>query len=166
MNKLIRCLAVLGLSLGVVGTAVAASDEASHTVTISIPSIDLIAISGTPATLTIAEPTTLSESTELYSNEDTGCTLLWLTNGSGRKVTAELDESLPDGLKLLVTVTPTAGKGTGAGEVELHDTDAEDVVTGISRVLEWNAQVSYKASATAEVEPDTHTPTVTYTITD
>jgi len=150
-----------------VGIAAGAANEASHTVTITMPSLDLIAVNGTPVTLTIAEPATLSEgSIPMYSNEDTSTNLLWLTNQTGRKVTAELDADLPTGLKLLATVSPTAGKGTSAGEVELIDTTAKDVVSGISKVLEWKAEIKYRASATAEVENTTETPTVTYTITN
>jgi hypothetical protein len=167
MRKAITALAVLALGLGVIGTAAAASDTTSHDVTIAVPTIDLIAVSGTPGTLTIAEPTALSDpgGEPMYSNEDTSCTLLWLTNGTGRKVTAELDVGLPTGLKLLATVTPTAGKGTSQGEVELSDSPQE-VVTGINRKWEWNATISYKASATEEAEPTTETVTVTYTITN
>jgi hypothetical protein len=167
MKKLITGIAAVVFSMGIVAIAAGISDTASHTVTITMPNLDLIAISGTPGTLTIAEPATLSESSvPMYSNEDTSSKLLWLTNQSGRKVTAELDAALPTDLKLLVTVTPTAGKGTTAGEVELIDTTAKNVVTGISKVLEWDAEIKYRASATAEVEPTTETPTVTYTITN
>ncbi len=167
MKKLITGIAAVVFSMGIAAVAAAVTDTASHTVTITMPNLDLIAVSGTPGTLTIAEPTTLAESSvPMYSNEDTSTRLLWLTNRSGRKVTAELDEALPADLKLLVTVTPTAGKGTSAGEVELAYNSAKNVVTEISKVLEWNAEIKYRASATAEVEDTTETPTVTYTITN
>jgi hypothetical protein len=150
-------------ALAVTATALAAHDASAQsddqTVTYEVAAVDQISVSGSPS-LVINAATAGSGLTSVTASGSYAIT----TNGTGRKITAELDTDMPDDVTLTVSLAAPSG-ATSAGTVTL-DATARDVVTGITEVNQSGLSVSYGLSATvtAGVVPQGNK-TVTYTIT-
>jgi len=86
------------------------------------------------------------------------------TNGTQKKITAELDQDMPDGLTLNATMAAPSGAST-AGKTALSS-DAVDLVTNVTKVRGSGLSLAYEAVATVDADPDNVTRTVTYTITN
>jgi len=142
MKKSILFTLMGALVLGLSGMAMAAS-TATQTVTYEVQAINAIAVSGSPATLTVSaatagsSPTQVSDATTSY-----GIT----TNESSRKITAAINTNMPAGITLTIDLVAPTG-GTSAGDVSLS-TVAADAVTGISTLAESSKMITYKLSAT------------------
>ena len=142
MKKSILFTLMGALVLGLSGMAMAAS-AATQTVTYEVQAINAIAVSGSPATLTVSaatagsSPTQVSDATTSY-----GIT----TNESSRKITAAINTNMPAGITLTIDLVAPTG-GTSAGDVSLS-TVAADAVTGISTLAESSKMITYKLSAT------------------
>jgi hypothetical protein len=142
MKKSILFTLMGALVLGLSGMAMAAS-TATQTVTYEVQAINAIAVSGSPATLTVSaatagsSPTQVSDATTSY-----GIT----TNESSRKITAAINTNMPAGITLTIDLVAPTG-GTSAGDVSLS-TVAADAVTGISTLAESSKMIAYKLSAT------------------
>lgn len=91
-----------------------------------------------------------------------------ITNtGAPKEIHASLDQALPSGLSLQAEVSAPESKGRGAtssGWTSLSTGEAV-VVQGVQKADDSGVPIAYRASATAEVAPDTYSLTVTYTIT-
>lgn len=85
------------------------------------------------------------------------------TNESNQKITAALDQPMPAGLSLSVTLAAPAGAAS-AGARTLGSA-ATDVVTGISAVSSSALPITYVMRATAAAAAAAGTRMVTYTIT-
>lgn len=141
--------------------AVFAGTTATATVTYTIGSIDSIAISGDPATLTVSTavpgnpPSICVDSTTTYAIT---------TNCAGRKITGALDSSLPVGVSLGAELAaPT--NATSSGSVDLTTTP-QNLVTGISNIAEGGLTIAYCLCTTVDASQTAGaTTTVTYTIT-
>lgn len=158
MKKLIVCLVILGLIFGMVGTAIAGSDD-SHLVTVTVSAINEISATGT-LTLTIDSATAGSDPD---SEEDgTTCDLAWTTNEASKKITVE-SSLASQSFTLQVVATGISG-GTAASVVTLSDT-AANFVTAVATTI-GGCDLTYTASATAAqgIGSDEHT--ILYTITD
>ena len=158
MKKLVLFIAV-GSIIFACGNAFA--QTATQTVTFQVTAIDEISVSGDPGALIVnsatagSQPTAATDATTSYS---------LTTNGSGKKITGDIDSAMPANTTLAVTLTAPTG-GTSAGQVTLTAT-AADLVTGISTLAESGITISYNFSATTAagvVASDTRTATLTLT---
>ena len=149
---------LLVLAVLLAGTSALAQSD-NHTVTVTIPAINEVAITGGNLTLTFTAPTPGSDPDDV--SDATTCDLDWSTNQASQKITVVSNIASP-----VATLTVTAGNvtgGTSAGAVTLNTT-AGDFVTGVSTGtggcdLQYNASCSASDAAGSEVH------TVTYTIT-
>ena len=136
-----------------------AGNTASHTVTVTVSAVNELSISGGNITLTINSATAGSNLDD--ATDGTTCDLLWTTNETSKKITAETDLASPD-FVLKVTATNVSG-GTAAAQVTLSTT-ATSFVTGIATTV-GSCDLSYAASATAAQGTGSDVHTVLYTLT-
>lgn len=168
MKTLTKVLLVVVSVAGLTSLAIAASDTAQSTVTITFSEIAELAVSGNPGTLTIVAPATPGS---LPANQsDATTTMAWTSNvaaGQTRKITGSI-ASLFDGIDLYATVTAGGGKGTSAGELKFTAAATDyDFVTAIGNCNTSGETITFKASVTAMVAPYTSTQkVVTWTLTE
>lgn len=137
----------------------AQAQTATQTVTYEVAAVDQISVSGSPS-LVINSATAGSGLTSASASGSYAVT----TNGSLRKITAQLDSNMPSGVTLTANLAAPTG-GTSAGVVTLSSI-AADVVTGISTVDQSGLGITYGLSATvAAGVVASGNKTVTYTIT-
>ena len=152
--RLLSLLLVIAM-LGTSGLALAA-DTATQTVTIQVDSVNDISVSADPLPLVATATTPATDSSTTYDIT---------TNGTGLKITGELDAVVPIDTTLTVELVAPTG-ATSAGAVALTDM-AADLVTGIDTVSEAALGITYEFSAlpSAGMVPQ-ETRTVTFTITN
>ena len=145
MKKLAATLCVLALVVSWGGIALAA-DNASQTVTYSVSAINEISVSGDPASLDITTATAGSDPNQVT---DSSTTYSISTNGTDKKITAELDTDVAAGLTLEINLADPDGGGsaTSAGDVTLTSS-AADCVTSITGLAASAKTITYKFSAT------------------
>jgi len=162
-NLLITSLLAIVL---VVLSALAAlpATTATQTLTYEVAAIDDIEVSGSPQPLIIdtalagSEPTCATDSSTTYTITTNG-------GSNSRKITAQLDSDMPDGLTLCITLAGPAGADTPPSKVTLTTTPT-NAVTSIDSVAESGLTITYELSATiAAGVVDSATKTVTLTIT-
>ncbi|HEX2188414.1 MAG TPA: hypothetical protein VHG51_05920 [Longimicrobiaceae bacterium] len=138
----------------------AAAQTATQTVSYEVQAINQLSVSGSPS-LVISSAPAGSAPTSATASGSYAVT----TNQTGKKITAELDNDLPSGVTLSVTLAAPTGAISVDG-VSLSTTPAS-VVTGIGTVNESGLSVSYELAATvaAGVVPASSR-TVLFTITD
>lgn len=161
MKKIAAVLMTVGCILGVGGMAMAA-DSASQTVTYTIPTINELAVSGSPS-LTIEVPEAGSQPSPVTAEANYAIT----TNESDKIITAALASPMPDGTTLAVTLL-APGEGGTVQDKKTLSTTPETVVTGISKLADDTNLITYELTATAEAnaEDSATSPSVTFTITD
>lgn len=157
--KYLRHAAVLAVAAAAFAAPRAHAQTATQTVSYEVTAINEISVTGSPS-LVINDATAGSGLTSATASGTYAVT----TNQTNRKITAQLDTSMPAGVTLSVALAAPTG-GTSAGVVSLSTT-AQDVVTGVSSVNESGLSIGYTLSATvaAGVVPAGNR-TVTYTIT-
>ena len=155
---LIHGLALLALCC--LATAVMAGNSANHTVTVTVNSINQVAIVGGNITLTISTATAGSNPNN--ASDSTTCDLNWTTNESDKKITVATNLAVQK-FTLKVVAQNVAG-GTAAAQVTITDT-AADLVTAITTTL-GTCDLSYTAIATAAEGTGSDVHTVTYTLID
>jgi predicted secreted Zn-dependent protease len=159
----VRSLAVLAVIAALAvsfGPAAMAGTTDSHTVTVTVTTINELAITGGNLTLTINSATPGSGLDD--AEDSTTCDLGWTTNSGTKKITVATDLAEPS-FTLKVTAANVSG-GTSAGQVTLSTT-AQNFVTGVSQVA-GTCDLDYVASAEVTDGTGTDTHTVTYTLTD
>lgn len=119
------------------------AQSATQVVHFEVTGISQIAVSGNPAPLVISTATAGAAPTSATSAATTWAVT---TNQSNMKVTASVDEALPSGVTLEVSLTPPSG-AVGAGHVALG-TASSDLVTGISGASATSLPINYRLSAT------------------
>jgi hypothetical protein len=134
------------------------SGSDSHTVTVTVESINELAVSGGNITLTIDAATAGSEPDPVV---DATTGLTWTTNELGKKITAATSVGSPS-FTLRVEAIGVSG-GTSTGVVTLSTTP-QDLVNGVSSTT-GSCTSRYSASATAAsgIGSDIHTITLTLT---
>lgn len=144
MRKLFVVLMAMGLCLGFTGIAMA-GDNDTQTATYEVSAINELATSGNPGALTVSAATAGSEPDAVT---DTSTSFAITTNCAtdGKKITAVLNEAMPSGTTLKITLAAPSG-GTSAGEITLT-ASAQDVVTAIDGVASSGHQISYELDAT------------------
>ena len=149
--------------LGVVGNAAVARQGTSVTqlVTIEVRPITQISVSGDPNPLVITDA---SPGGDLLPVVDNHTTYSITTNLDNMKIVASIDEQMPAGTKLMVSLS--SSKATSSGVVELSDAlSPVTVVSGLSRVTDKDQQISYVFAANADTpELESATRVVTLTV--
>jgi hypothetical protein len=136
MKRVSRLIIGLGVAMFVVGGAFAASDTASHDVTLQVQEVALLALNdATTLTLTIdGSGISAGDSLNSISDSDSTRSLAYTSlvqSGLTRSISAAVGTSVPGGTQLLLEATSVAsGCGTAQGQITLGTT-ATDVVTGI-----------------------------------
>jgi len=140
MNTRIAFAAIVAVSAAFAGEASAQT----QTVSFAVAPVNEMSVSGNPAALEI---TTATAGSSLTSVSDASTTFAITTNQTGTKITASLDEAMPAGVTLAVTLgAPTSA--LSIADVVLGTTDA-DLVTGITQLNESGKTITYTLSATA-----------------
>jgi hypothetical protein len=152
-------LVVAVTALTVLPTARAAAQTATQTVQFQVNAVNQIAVSGSPAPLAI---TTATAGSGLTSATTSGTSYAVTTNESNQKISASINEALPEGVTLEVSLAAPAG-ALSAGSIALG-TAAADVVTGISTTASSALPITYRLSADTQVQLGPTTRTVTFTI--
>jgi len=139
------------------GGAVHAADSATQDVDITVQSVNEISV-GTAVTLNVNSATAGVNPTGLV-----GSTYSITTNSTAsKKITAQLAGALSGGLALSVNLQAPS-TGTSAGTT-LLSTSPVDVVNSIEAVTASGLTISYSATATVAVAPNSYVAEVTYTI--
>ncbi len=139
---------------------------ASHTVTICVPSFNLVKVN-VSSTVSLA----WTESGDSLVGTDQSARLSWFTNvgsASAKKITAQLAEALPAGvtLKVQANVSGKSTHATATGSQGLSTTPI-DVVTGIYGEMVSDGALRYEATVASEADLSSDVVrSVTYTITD
>ncbi len=146
--------------------ALAALPAATDTQTIAyeVAAINELTVSGSPEPLIINTATAGSEPTSVT---DASTTYAITTNGgnNSRKITAQLDSDMPNGLTLCITLSGPTGADAPPTDVILTTAPA-DVVTCINSVAQNGLTITYTLSAAATVgvvNPAIKTVTLTIT---
>ena len=150
-------LTALLVTVGSLPALSATSDN--HTVTVVIPTINDVAITGGNITLTFVEPTPGNNPSDV--SDATTCDLNWSNNEASQKITVATNVASP-----VATLRVTAGSvtgGTSAGQVTLSTT-AQNFVTAVTNG-NGTCALEYVASATSGLAAGSQIHTVTYTIT-
>jgi hypothetical protein len=143
------------------GTAFA-GNTATQSVTFEVQAIDEISASGDPGALTISTATAGSQPTDATDNSTTYAVT---TNGTGKKITGDVDAAMPPNVTLQVNLAAPTG-GSSAGDVSLSTT-AASLVTSVTGVAESGLGITYTLSATIAAGVVTSSSrTVTLTLTD
>jgi hypothetical protein len=105
----------------------------------------LINVSGSPPTLRITTATAGGSPNPVTDASTTYTVFSLRTN---QKITAHLNQAMPPGTSLLVTLAAPNGSATTKGAVTLTTT-AQDMVTGIGFVLGGSHPITYEFTATS-----------------
>jgi len=176
--RILRSLAMgVIFALGL-GGLVFATSTATQTVTMQVNAICVLAVTGSPSTLTVSAPATGGQTP---SNPSSNTTYAQYTStvpaSQTRKITAAWggSDAAPAGCSLKLTATPSGGtnQGSSAGQITMSAT-AQDVVTTIRSCATGTsasngAQLTYTLSVdtvTSLVASESKTATVTLTLTD
>lgn len=155
----IKILAIAVVFFGFANVS-SAQVTASHNVTIVVPTVNLISVSG-DVTITVGAPAGAgSDFTDGTASGSYSVT----TNESGQKITAQLSADYASGITLSASLSSIGG-GTAAASTPLS-TVAADLLTGMNAVSDTGT-ISYVASATAAAAANGagETRAVTYTLT-
>ena len=139
------------------GGPVMAADSATQDVDITVQAVNEISV-GTAVALTInsatagVNPSGIASSTYSITTNST----------ASKKITAQLAGALTSGLTLSVNLQAPS-TGTSAGVTPLSTSPA-DVVSSIESVAATGLTISYAATATVAVAPNSYSADVTYTI--
>ncbi|MBU1919704.1 hypothetical protein KKG66_02585 [bacterium] len=136
-----------------------AADTDNHTVTVTVNTINEIAVTGGNVLLTINTATAGSEPTNAA---DATSGLLWTSNASGKKITIGTNLASPE-YTLKALATGVSG-GTAASEVTVSNI-SQDFITGVSTTT-GSSSTRYTASATVEGGAGSDIHTITFTIVD
>lgn len=145
------------LATVIAGTA--QGQSATQVVRFQVTAINQIGVTAAPAPLVLDRATAGGPITSVSTS---GGSWSVTTNEQNRKVTASLNEALPTGITLEVVLGAPSG-ATSLTDVALR-TAAADVVVGINAQAVTGLPITYRLTATPQVEPTSTTRTVTFTI--
>jgi len=153
-----RFFSIALASLLLTGASLAQSNVSTQQVSINVEEIDVISISGsvnmTINTVTAGEAPDAATASATYAVT---------TNGKNRKISAELDQDMPEGLTLYAEMS-APGEARSKGKVELGS-KSKSLIDKLTKVNAAGLTLAYEAVATVDADPDNVTRTVTYTIT-
>jgi alpha-L-arabinofuranosidase len=154
-----RFFALTFVLLGTSGVVFAQSNVATQQVSINVAEIAVIAVQGN-VSMTINAAT----AGQAPDAANASATYAVTTNGTQKKITAELDSNMPSGLTLSATMAAPSG-ASSAGKQALSSNPV-DLVTNVTKVRGSGLSLSYEAVATVEADVASTSRTVTYTITN
>lgn len=154
-----RFLSIALASLLFAGASFAQSNASTQQVSIDVEEINVISISGS-VNMTINTAT----AGEAPDAATASATYAVTTNGKNRKISAELDSDMPEGLTLFAEMS-APGDARSKGKVELGSR-SKNLVDKLTKVNASGLSLAYEAVATVDADPDNVTRTVTYTITN
>jgi hypothetical protein len=160
MKKYLISLMVLGL-VGLSVMPVFAGPTANQNVSFQIGAINELAVSGNPSTLIINSATAGSQPNPAT---DATTTYALTTNGSGKKITGQIDTNMPTGTALKVLLA--APSGASSTQQTLSSTTAVNLVTGVAKKAESGLGISYEFDATVDAGELSDSRTVTFTLTN
>lgn len=158
--KFIKSAAAAVITSGILASSIFAGDSATQTVNFEVEEINELAFDGT---INLTIDSAVAGEAPIDATDDSSGTYAITTNETGRKITAALDQAMPNGVTLKVSLT--APSGATSTEVTLG-TSAADAVTGISTLNQAGLGVSYTLSASPSAGVVSGTRVVTYTITE
>jgi hypothetical protein len=187
MKKLSVIIATVLFSFGVANAEGNDTNEASHGVNITIPTVALVdveGVDGEATTINLAPDVTSLEAGAAVNFSDATDNSLWLNYTSiiasdqdERNITAEIENTLPAGISLNLSAggisTGNGNLGTSAGTITLT-TSGKNLVTGIGSGytesgFEKGHQLTYSLDmdneSYAALASGSYNVTVTYTIT-
>ena len=152
-------LAMAGLVATLAPLDGARAQVATQVVRFEVNAVNQIGVSGSPAAMAIHTATAGSAPTSVTAN---GTSYAITTNEANKKITASVDQPLPSGVTLEISLGAPAG-ASSASYVQLGTMSA-DVVTGISHLSASALPITYRLSATPAVQMSAQARTVTFTI--
>jgi hypothetical protein len=152
-------LSFLGLCLCVWTLDASSQDSDNHTVTVQVAEISVIDVTTNTLNLNILDGD-IQIGRDLMTVMDQTSSILWGTNSSSRKVTADTDLAVPQFELRLVALSPT--RGTPAPEFALT-TIPQDLLLDIGRSL-GTSLLRYTGVAYASQGTGTDVHTITFTI--
>ena len=158
-TELKRIFSLLLSGIVLSGVAFAQSNVATQQVSINVAEIAVIAVQGN-VSMTINAAT----AGQAPDAANASATYAITTNGTKKKITAQLDSNMPSGLTLSATMAAPSG-ASSAGKKALSDKSV-DLVTNVTKVRGSGLSLSYEAVATVEADVANTSRTVTYTITN
>ena len=157
-NRRLRHSSIAGvIGCAAIGGVGYAADTATQDVDITVQAVNEISV-GAAVTLNVNSATAGVSPTGVASSTYSITT----NSATSKKITAQLTSALTAGLSLSANLQAPS-TGTSAGAVVLSTT-ASDAVTSIEAVAATGLTISYSATATVAVAPNTYTAEVTYTI--
>jgi hypothetical protein len=151
------------LSCSAIATVIFADDARAQTATqvvrFQVNAVNQLAVTGNPAPLVINSATAGSAPAPVIG---AGTSYGITTNEVNQKITASIDQPMPSGVQLEVSLAAPTGAAS-AGAV-LLGTAGADVVTGISSTSAASLPITYRLSATSSVHmsaPASRTVTLT-----
>lgn len=146
MSAALRRLIVLAIFLLAVPTTWAQT-SASHTVSISVQPITVIAVSGNPLPLALSTDSGMGQSQPYDASTHYNLT----TNVDGVMIEAALDFPMPPGLHLRLRAETSLGQTRGAIVLSTSSRGGR-LIDGIGRGLENGRALEYELVATREVK--------------
>jgi hypothetical protein len=143
---LLRPVLLFGALIVLVPVDEARGQTATQVVHFQVNAINQLAVTGNPAPMVINSATAGSAPAAVTAS---GTSYGVTTNEQNQKITASLDQPMPSGVQLEVTLGAPAGAAS-AGAVPLTTAGA-DVVTGISSTTASSLPITYRLSATPSV---------------
>ena len=153
-----RFMSLVG-TIALLMPSAARAQTATQVVRFEVRAINQIGVSGSPAPLAITSATAGASLTSVTAG---GSSLAVTTNESNKKITAALDQPLPAGVVLEVTLA--APSGASSQDYVALTTAGADLVTGISATNAVSLPLTYRLSATPQASIGVQTRTITYTI--
>jgi hypothetical protein len=166
LSTVISSVALVGLLV----SGASAQNSANQTVNLTVSPISRLAIAGSPISLTVSNPVSVGSDALASVTDNSTSYSLTHNSATALRITAALDQALPAGYTLDIALSPSAGKGTGAGTVDISNATAAsavNVVTGIPRGADASRAITYTFSALASAGALASTQrTVTLTLTN
>jgi hypothetical protein len=154
-----RSLSAASIAL-VAALASADAQTATQVVTFSVVPVNRVAVSGAPAPMLINSAVAGQAPTSVSAD---GGTWAVTTNEANKKITASVNQALPAGVSLEVSLAAPSG-ASSPGSVALG-TAASDVVGGISSLNAAALPITYRLTASPGAQVSgAATRTVTFTI--
>ena len=152
-----RLLTLTIFALLLSNSAVAQTNVASQQVSIDVAEIAVMAVHGN-ISMTINSATAGQNPDPVSAAGSYSIT----TNKRNRKITAQLDRDMPEGLTLQVRLEHP---NSGNLRVSTLSSQSSLLHGGIKPVAKSGLFLDYTVKATVDAKPDTHVRTVTYTVT-
>ena len=135
-------------------------DSDTHTISVQVSPITVVAVQGSAVAMSITDAN-LTAGVDAMTVQDETSRLLWGTNSSARKITAQTSLPAPLFELRLVALSPTRGN---PGPEMLLGTAPQDLILNIGR-SQGSCTLRYTVTALASKGIGTDSHTITFTVT-